>query len=222
VIEVKLTDSELLLLDGRVSETVQAEIDAAKRRAAIAHSEPSLLAGQVALVEKIVRRAEAQGRLTCDPVSIRSCDACGRKDGYYVYARTTKSHRKGDVDYGSPKTFTGVDFGRGFVVVEGYATLGCCASCKDAIAPTLKRMLENVRAEIPERMFGMSPRFKRYDNRKCKKCGWEGHEGQMGKLRTLMGDGWYPGVCPQCSAQNILFSTVVDVAPGHAIVEASP
>ena len=54
----------------------------------------------------------------------------------------------------------------------------------------------------------------------CKKCGWIGHDGQLGKLRTLLGDGYYLGKCPDCGAENHAFTVENIVAlEGFEVVE---
>jgi hypothetical protein len=66
------------------------------------------------------------------------------------------------------------------------------------------------------------PLYTKQSNMKCSKCNWEGHEGEMGKLRTLMGDGWYAGKCPSCGVENTLFSNVIKPTEGYVLTENAP
>ena len=69
----------------------------------------------------------------------------------------------------------------------------------------------------------VTPKRKRYDDVKCKLCGWEGHEGQMGRLPTLIGDGSYPAYCarrPECRAENGWGRSDVERTGGFTIVVA--
>lgn len=63
-----------------------------------------------------------------------------------------------------------------------------------------------------------APLWTRHSNRRCTKCGWEGHEGEMGRLMTLMGDGYYPALCPECGAGDRLFSRDVETRDGFTVV----
>lgn len=40
----------------------------------------------------------------------------------------------------------------------------------------------------------------------------------MEKKRTIMGDGWYPAICPQCKAENREFGMdIIKVAKGFEV-----
>ena len=49
---------------------------------------------------------------------------------------------------------------------------------------------------------------------------WEGHEGQVGRLRTLLGDGTYPGKCLSCGVEHRPFSvSPLEIIDGFVVVE---
>ena len=87
----------------------------------------------------------------------------------------------------------GVELGYRFIGFTGHAVCGCCDECWEQAKPLMGAALAEVEAAIPEAFTGYPPRFERYDNAQCTRCGWTGHEGQMKGRRTLMGDGTYPG-----------------------------
>ena len=104
----------------------------------------------------------------------------------------------------------------------GYATcpsLGMCAECWRTHKAAVARALEGVRAEIPEAITGRPPMLRRWDRMRCK-CGWEGHEGQMGEIPALL-IGTFRGKCPKCGAENsILGGQAVKRADGFVLVPA--
>lgn len=66
-----------------------------------------------------------------------------------------------------------------------------------------------------------APLYQRWDRCRCKRCKWTGHDGQLGKLRTLMGDGFYPGKCPSCGEERRpLGSDPFERLDGFDVVEA--
>lgn len=218
VTEVELTDAELALLDGKCSPKVQREVDSAKSRMAMANQTPDIPQSAIRLIQKIVDTAKQDGELTFYYTSIKSCDVCGEKGGYRQYTRSSRYHRKGETDYDHPNYLNGVELKRSFVRMQGYVSVGCCSECFAKYKPAIAEALKNIPAEIPEAIAGIKPLYKKYDNRQCSKCGWTGHEGQMGKSLTLMGDGYYPSTCPQCGAKNELFSNLVKSAEGFTVV----
>jgi len=195
----RLVDEEAVLLDGRCRPEVQKDVDAAKARLEMAARAGDLSPKEAGFVADIVREAKEKGRLTFCRLGISSCDVCGATAGYY---RFKSGRRRGQADHNRPLAIGGVDFGRGFVVMQRRATLGCCWDCWLKLADKIRAELSDVRAEIPAYITGHPPKWRRFDRVKCTKCGWEGHEGEMRQLQTLMGDGKYPGGCPKCTAAN--------------------
>lgn len=205
-----LTAEEILVLDGKCQEKTQKEVDQIKQENEAIARHPELSEGRAVMVARIVGAAKTLGVLRVDGVSLDECDACGRE------AKTKKIRRK---DVRLP--FGGVDLARGFITMQGRANVGCCKECFEAIKGALRQELDGVEAEIDEKVTGISPKWKKWNNRKCNKCGWEGHEGEMGLLPALMGNGDYRGECPKCAGKNLplAFSTVIETRNGFTLVE---
>jgi hypothetical protein len=217
---VRLSDSELVLLDGLCGPKTQEEVDGAKQRLAFASTHAALPPADAGFIADAVQCAQANGRLTYVSASLRSCSLCGIAAGYATRKRWSRAGAKGSPNYDKPLYLSGFELNRGFVWMRGHASLGCCATCMERVRPHLVAALANLRAELPERLTGSPPRFERHDNRRCTSCGWEGHEGEMRRLLTLFGDGRYPGGCPNCSAENKpLGPTVIESREGFTVVE---
>jgi hypothetical protein len=215
---VALTANELVLLDGQCRDEVQRAVDRAKDTIAIRTAD-ALEEREAAMVAKILDVARSKGRLTFAQTPIDVCPCCGRKDGYWPYARAGRYHRKGAPNYSAPKVFTGWDLDRGFVTVKNHISVGFCTTCRPRVEPVLASRLLSIQAETPKHWTTVPQRFQRHDNRKCTKCGWEGHEGQMRPLLTLMGNGTYQGGCPSCDAENrFLGSELIAKADGFTLV----
>lgn len=218
---MKLLDSELVLLDGHCRPEIQLEVESAKLRLSAVAELSGLSPARAAFVADVVRLAETAGRICYRHVAIASCAVCGRKDGYYTYKRWSRYHAAGAPNYDKPKVFSGVDFKYSFVQVRNHASLGCCEDCLAVVKPFLLEKLATVRADVPETFTGHPPAFKYSENRNCTACGWVGHELQMGQLRTLMGDGYYRGKCPECFACNTLMGpTLIRSVEGFQVVPA--
>lgn len=215
---VKLTDKELILLDGYCSDKVQAEVALAKERIDMASKMPEKDATVVKLIQDVVNLAKTQGVIGFRYWKLKTCPVCGKSDGYYVYPRTTKYHRKGEMDYSHPRYLNGVELASPFVVMDGYVNVGCCYECFQKYKEDILDALKDIPAEISKNITGVEPIYKKYDNRKCASCGWEGHEGEMGKRLTMMGNGYYPATCPQCKAENEMFSHPVERRDGFVVV----
>lgn len=218
--EVELTSSEIILLDGKCSPKVQEAVERAKL--ALETSGKFDIPDHVAvMISKIVEEAEKSGRIVHEWTQIRRCPCCSRTDGYRIYKGRSKYKRKGQPDYDNPILFGAYEFKHSFVRIRSYISLGFCDTCVTVAMPALKSALESVKAEIPESITGFPPKWKRYDTMKCTECGWEGHEGQMRRLPTLIGYGTYPGGCPNCKAENMLFARAIKGAGGFALVETN-
>lgn len=215
---LELTASEASLLDGRVGDKAQAVVDRAKDTLALSSS--GLAEKEAAMVAKIVATAREKGRLTYSRKPIRACPCCGRNEGYYLHTRTGKYHRKGQPNYKAPKTFMGYGMDEGFVTIQHHISVGYCDQCKPRVDPVLLPLLAGIEADYPSYWSEAPHRFKRFDNKVCTACGWEGHEGEMRKARTLMGDGYYPAGCPNCTAANgPLGPWPIKPRDGHTIVD---
>ncbi len=216
---VSLTDAELVLLDGHCSDPVQKEVDSAKRRVAAMLTMPDVPPRIAKLVSRVVDEATSSGMVVLSPTRVSSCDVCGRDDGYYPYARSSRYHRKGEPNYSNRKYFHGYDLAQRFIVFNGMPSVGGCAACVKEAAPHIVAALKDVRCEVSPALTGEHPAYYRLNKMKCDSCGWEGHEGQMGSSPALMG-GSYAGKCPACPAENILFSTKIKTT-GRVVVPAA-
>jgi hypothetical protein len=220
-IEFKLTEDEALLLDGRVGQPSQALIDAIKNLRKNRERMSDLPQLDADFITKSCGIAKHSGRLDLRWDNYYECALCDKKKSYYLHKRDSRSrygHKKGEPNYDSPRTHYGVDLASGFISFKGRAAHGCCQECWARIKPRLALELADVCAEITPAITDHPPKFKRYDKAKCTKCGWEGHQGQMGKLMAIMG-GYYPGECPSCKAQNLPFSrNLIDVGDGFVVV----
>lgn len=217
--KVDLTDSELVLLDGAVSEKVQAEVEQAKARLAAMAEHSDLPPRQAALIADVVAEALAEGRLIFRNESITYCRLCRRSGGY---VRFKSGRNKGREDINRPIRLAGREFARRFVTVRHHISVGGCTDCVDPVLPRIAEALRGVPAQVPERLRAEGePERKRFDRTRCTKCGWEGHEGEMGRLRTLMNDGTYPGKCPSCGVVWLpLSGSPFESLNGFVIVEA--
>lgn len=215
---LELSAAEAALLDGRVSEKAQAVVNRAKDTLALADT--GLVEKEAAMVAKIMAVAREKGRLTYSRKPITSCPCCGRRDGYFVYPRHGRYHRKGQPNYSAPKTFMGYGMDEGFVTVQHHISVGYCDTCKPRVDAVLVPLLATIDADYPKYWVEAPHRFRRFENKTCTACGWEGHEGQMRQARTLMGDGFYPAGCPACPAENrILGTSVIKPRDGFTLVE---
>lgn len=216
--KVELSAPELMLLDGRCGDAVQAEVDRLKLRLRVA-AESGLPEHLSKLVSDIVSEARGNGIIIRRPSRHRRCSYCGKSAGYYKFK---SGYRRGEIDPKRPFYLHGFEFAVRFIRVEGSLSLGACEECCATTLDALKANLRGVRSEIPEllRPEGGAA-FKRFDKRHCTKCGWLGHEGEMRKIPTLFGEGYYPGGCPSCDATNRLGQAVIEGAEGFEIVEVT-
>lgn len=215
--KIELTDEELVILDGQVSEDAQAVVSAALAREAMKAKRGDLDPGVAGFVADAVTRARQTGKLVLRGDNLRKCDVCGRSAGYVKFK---SGPRRGRDDHKRPRTFRGVDLAEAFFRVKGYAVLGACGECWSRAQEAVREELADVRAELPAGLAGPT-RFIRHAKRKCSQCGWEGHEGQMRQLPAMM-SGRYAGGCPECPAENKPFGrTVIEPVDGFEIVEVA-
>ena len=221
-VRVDLTDMELLILDGNCSKEVQAEVEMAKQRIEAKESMPDVEPAISDFVVQVVAEANKKGVLRLRSKSLSHCSVCKQSGGYYTYKRSSRYHNKGDLNYDKPKYLSGIELAVRFVTMTGYAACGCCSECWAKAKPIILEKIESgeIKAEVSESITGKPSRFKKCANKECSECGWKGHEGQMSKRMTLIGNGYYPAVCPNCGAENIpLGPTKVKDVDGFTLVE---
>lgn len=213
-----IPDRYASLLDGLTDDETQKVIDAAKERLHLLDINAGLSELHAKFIHDVVNEAKKAGKLTFKYDCITYCSLCKRSDGYAKYKRDGRYHRKGQIDLSKPLSFRAIELKHSFVTVKNYVSLGGCTDCMDMILPPLVAALRDVKAELPEALAG-PVRYKRYDLKQCTACKWEGHEGQLGKLRTLMGDGYYAGKCPSCGVENSLFVHAIKTVEGFHLEE---
>lgn len=214
--KVELIAQELLLLDGKCRAETQKSVDLAKQAASFGESPQAKFAAQV------IEFAKANGAIDFGRTQLSYCSVCGKAAGYAKHTRSTRYHRKGENNPDRPLSIPGVNFKHSFISIKGYASLGCCLSCLEQAKPMILSGLNGIQAEIPESFSGKPSAYKKYKKVKCQMpCGWEGHEGEMKKLSTLMGDGSYPGECPSCGKRNSLFVTNIERTGDFVIIPSS-
>lgn len=203
---VTLTDEELVLLDGRCSEKVQAEVAAAKARLTAAQTMSGVSPTVAGFVADAVTLAQKDLKLSFERCGLRRCRICDKCAGYHVYK---SGRQKGRENLDKPLYLQGVELKESFMRMRGYATLGCCADCWTQVQPLVAEAVKDLAAEVHPQIAPGHP-WKRYQRVKCNSCKWQGHEGQLAPAPALMG-GFYPGKCPQCGNQNPFF--------GQSIIE---
>lgn len=197
---VHLTDTELALLDGQASAKVQVQVAAALARLQAAEAYPDLTPRQAGFVADVVSEANENGEVILHRRRIRHCSICGRSGGYY---RFKSGYRKGENDYKRPLSFAAFEMARRFVTVDMHVSVGGCEDCVTPLLPLVADALRGVPAEVPARLRAEGePERSKHRRYRCTVCEWRGHEGQMGRSRTLIGDGTYPSTCPSCGAEN--------------------
>lgn len=216
---IHLTDAEIVVLDGRCTPETQDKVDAAKARVEARCRYAHLAPNVAGFIADAVSEARMHGRLVFARRPIRDCRICKTSAGYVPFK---SGPRKGRPNHDRPRTLQGIELAERFVTVQDRVTCGGCADCVTPALPDLREALRGIRAQLPDTLHtDGEPRWVRHDNRKCTACDWTGHEGEMTRARTLMGDGWYPSGCPTCGAANTFGRTPVKLVDGHTVVEAT-
>ena len=214
--EVKLTDKQILLLEG---DPAFAElVSAAKERLANTERFAYLNDAQRNLIAKIVEQANKEKFVNCRYARTTYCTLCGKSAGYGTYQRSSRNHRKGERDWSKPLSMNGIEFGESFVV--NHIQLGGCLDCiNNAVVGAVKEIVRDIQCEVnAELLTPERPNWTRYHNMKCE-CGWTGYEGEMYPVLTLMADGYYPGKCPSCGKENVLFAKYIRPTEGYTLVK---
>lgn len=193
-----LTDDQLLLLDGKADEKMQPVIDSIK----LARS----CGADVPLIGEVIAKAQASGWLRIMKGYGRWCGVCGKSAGYAPHKRRGRFHAKGDPDHKRPRTMSGISFDSSSITIRDH--IDCCSECdeKQGISAAIINLIvsQELHIELRGNDRGL---FVRDDERECFGCKSLIYESELGKLRTIMGDGYYPGKCPKCGAESQLFQS---------------
>lgn len=212
---VKLLDVDLSRLADSADPETAAAASAAAGRLAVVATLGDVPPHVAQLIADVVSEATTAGRLIWRHDSTGMCPYCQRQSEWKV----PKGKRK-KREYRVPV----VDFADRPIFIRGHASVGACGECVEAARPHLIAALAHVHAQVPAQLAAPGrPALVRWDRQRCIKCGWSGHEGQMGKLRTLFNDGWYRGKCPSCGAERTAFGAkVFERVDGFDVAEDSP
>ena len=218
--EIKLTDAEIVVLDGRCSPATQIEVESAKARISMA-ADAGVDEAVAGVVVAAIDEARRSGRLIWRKVRLGYCPLCKSAGGYAPYKSGPK---RGTPNYAKPRSLAGVEMQHRSVTVtfggQSSIGVGACAACVEKMLPLIRAGLRSVAAEIPEQLREPgAPALRRFDRRRCKGCGWTGHEGEMGRVATLFFNGSFPGICPSCGvARTPLGPELFDAVEGFDVV----
>ena len=214
--KLELTTEETLLLDGKVSGEAQAVVDQARFASTLTDLNPE----QAKVAGEAYALALARHRLVWRQTSIDFCPICKREGEYPVYK---SGYRKGmRKDRSRPRCFAGIEVKDSFIRIRGHVSVGGCLDCMTPVQQVLTKALAQHEVELPKELSaeGRLP-YKLYGKCTCTKCGWEGHEGLLGPVSTLFGNGHFPGICPSCFAeQQPLGRDVFTKHATHAIADS--
>lgn len=215
--KLELTTDEALLLDGRVSPEAQAVVNKAR----FASTLSGLTEAQAKVVSNAHSIAVDTGILLWASRSIDFCPICKKTGDYPVYKSGPRRGRP--KDGARRRCFRGIETKDSFIRVQGHISCGGCAECMEALRPTLTAALADVQAQVPDAISAEGrTSWKRFDDVECNHCGWEGHEGLVGPVRTMFGDGFYPGICPGCFSERPIMGADLFKRKGtHSVVDAS-
>lgn len=191
---VYLSDIDLATLIGSADPEVSSAARAAGDRLAAVTRWPGVPSCAAALIADVIAEAKREGRLIYRGVAASYCSYCDARSKWEKPKRRRREHEV---------KVSGIEFADRFIVISGHISVGGCRACVDQALASLKTELTAFPVELPAALrTDGAPTYQRWDLCRCKRCGWRGHDGQLGKLRTLMGDGYYPGKCPSCGAER--------------------
>ena len=191
---VSLSDVDLAKLTTSADLDVRIAAEKAADRLAAPIRWPDVPPHVAALIADVLAEAHKNGRLIQRGVAVSWCDYCGARSEWKKSPRKKREYED---------KISGVEFADRFVIISGHISVGGCRACVDLALPVLRVELARFPVQLSSalRLDG-APVFERWDRCRCKKCEWSGHDGQLGKLRTLMGDGYYHGKCPSCGVER--------------------
>lgn len=192
---VDLTLKELELIDGKVSDKAQTIINKAKQENSYGFELP--------IMNEILRKSEEIGELKWRYKTIRKCKYCDKKYDYHKYARSSRYHSKGDKNYDKPICYRGIEFNQGFVTIQGHGDICCdCEKKYNVIHRLIDYIIDNdLKIQIQKNDYKPS-KYLKDKVQICYECGKEMKKSEMGNIPTMMGDGYYKGICPHCRAEE--------------------
>ncbi len=192
---VHLSDADLSKLVNSDDDAIRAAAQQSACRLAAPRRWSDVPAHVAALIADVLDEAKS-GRLIWRGVAISHCRYCDARSEWKKPPRKKREYEH---------KLSGVEFADRFVVISGHISVGGCGVCVDLATPALRTELSRMQVQLPSSLrIDGAPLLRRWDRCRCRKCEWTGHEGQLGKLRTVMGDGDYPGRCPSCGAERRL------------------
>ncbi len=211
---VHLSDVDLARLIGSADPEVRTVAFEAAARLAAPTRWPGIPEHVAALIADVIAEASKTGRLIQRGVYVSHCRYC---DARSEWKKPPRKKREAE------HKLSGVEFADRSVIITGHISVGACRVCVDQALPALRFELATMAVQVSEALRAEgAPVRRRWDLCRCKKCEWSGHEGRLGRLRTLMGDGDYPGKCPQCGVERKLFADPFERLDGFVVVEESP
>lgn len=206
--EIKLTDEELLFLDGKVGPDAQKIVEQAKQ--ALEHAILGPFGAEV------IRLALEQGMFKWNHTSLTYCSLCKTSAGYAPYK---SGYNRGLPNYKKPRYMGGVEFMRGFVSIKGFAANGGCVQCVGDLAQRIQEYIldKDLPIQLPDHE---KTKWVKEDFRRCTKCDTVCGDFDCYLDRTLMGDGWYYCACPNCKAKGGFLSNLWKYGEGHRMVLA--
>lgn len=195
---IDLTLKELKLIDGKVSEKAQAIINKAKQENSYGF--------ELSFMNEILRKSEETGELKWSYKTIRECKYCDKEYDYHKYPRSSRYHSKGDKNYDKPMYYHGIKFNQGFVTIKGHGDICCdCEKKYNVIHRLIDYIIDNdLKIQIQKNDYKPS-KYLKDEIQICYECGKEMKRSKMSNLPTMMGDGFYKGICPHCGAKDLPF-----------------
>jgi hypothetical protein len=192
--EVKLTNQELLLLDGKVNEVAQKVVNEVKEIMKYADIGDEMLA-------EIISLALKKGELTRNHREISECRKCGK---HKTYKTITRGRKKGKLAYDHPLYVWGRTYLDGFVTIKGYSPFSYCDECTKEVEHTL---IDYIKINDLPIQLSDTEGWQKENAKICMYCGEKIWEFDMGLEYTLMADGRYYSECPKCKTKASLFQS---------------
>lgn len=201
-VKLSLSDDTLIGIGEDATRELPGELVTAIAAAEARHeaqvARPDLRPELAAFIADVQTEAHQTGILGFTHEMIQRCPlGCGKTYGYLPYE---SGPNRGLYNRKKPRHYQAIDLSAAFVRIRGHVRLGGCQDCYTEVKPHLVRALAGIEVQLPDALLAddATERWFKSDNIACPRCEWTGHRRQLGKLRTLMGDGFYFGKCPGC------------------------